>query len=127
MYDLDAIDRRPFRRAYPAGVEPSVTSHVPPPLADVTGRINVLQSELAACNRKLGTVRANYDRALVEAAHPANDVDEMRAELIPLRRQLTATQANLNRMMTFFDEYRQRYWLDALSVDFIFCFCFCFL
>lgn len=55
-------------------------------------------------------MRANYDRALVEAAHAANEVDKIRAELSMLRHELATTQANIDRMIALFNEYRQRYW-----------------
>lgn len=90
--------------------EPSITSPLALPLGEVTERINALQSELAACTRELGVVRANYDRALIEAAHSANEIDELRAEVSTLRRQLTAAQASLDHMMALFKDYRQRYW-----------------
>lgn len=55
-------------------------------------------------------MRANYDRSFVEAAHGANEVNEMQAKPSTLRCELAATQANLDRMTALFDEYRQRYW-----------------
>lgn len=110
VYDLDNIGLRPLRPIYPSRAKPSVTSPVPPPPANITERIIVFQSELTARNHELGTVRANYDQALVEVAHAANKVDEMRAKLSTLRHELVATQANLDPMTTLFYEYKQRYW-----------------
>lgn len=107
MYDVDAMGRGPCQRAYPAKAKPSVTSLVPPPPASITNRINTLELELAARNRELGTMRANYDRALVEATHAANEVDEMWAELNTFHRDLAATQANLGLMNALFEEYKQ--------------------
>lgn len=110
MHDIDAMGRGPLRRVFSAKAEPSVTSPLPPPAASVTNRINTLESELATPNLELGALRTNYDRALIEAAHASNEVDEMRAELSKLCHDLVATQANLDRMTSLFEGYRQQYW-----------------
>lgn len=79
VYDLNAIGLRPLYCIYLARSELLVTSLPPPLSGDVSERINALQSKLAAHTRELGDVKANYDRALVEAALGAREIAELRA------------------------------------------------
>lgn len=81
VHNIDAMGRGRLHHVYSARSEPSIASLLVPPSGEVTERINELQSELATHTYELGDVRANYDRALVELAHAAREIDELRDEL----------------------------------------------
>ena len=68
-------------------------------LSEVYEKIHELRLELSARTLQLGNVQAKYDRSLVEGAHAAREIAQLRAALERQRESYAQLNSNYDRLV----------------------------